>query len=165
MLGIELGGSEMSNLLFHKGEPFMPEPHDIKLAAQSSERLAPLLPRRREDLLVTIRVGKDEAPITLPFSAVQMLQHILMEMAQGNAITLIPINATLTTQQAADLLNVSRPFLVKLIDKGEIPCVKVGTHRRIRAEDLFQYRAKSEEVKRKALDELTQHGQDLEMGY
>ncbi|MDP1834353.1 MAG: helix-turn-helix domain-containing protein [Chlamydiales bacterium] len=155
----------MSNLSFNRGEPFMPEPHDIELAAQSSEKLAPLMPRRKEDLLVTIRVGEDEAPITVPFSAIQMLQHILTQMAQGNAITLIPVNATLTTQQAADLLNVSRPYLVKLIERGEISFFKVGTHRRIRAEDLFQYRAKSEEIKRKALDELTQQAQELDMGY
>jgi excisionase family DNA binding protein len=155
----------MSNARFHKGEPLFPEPHDVELAAQSSKDLAPLLPRREEDLLVTIRVGEDEAPITLPVSAIQMLQQILVQMAQGNAITLIPIHAILTTQQAADLLNVSRPFLIKLIEHGEIHCEKVGTHRRIRAADLFQYQRKSEETKQKALDELTKQAQELDMGY
>lgn len=155
----------MSNALFQKGEPIMPEPHDIELAAQSSEKLAPLLPKLREDLLVTIRVGKKEAPITLPFSVIQLLQQILLQMAQGNAVTMIPINANLTTQQAADLLNVSRPFLVKLLEKGEIPFVKVGTHRRIRAADLFQYRMKSEKAKQRALDELIKQAQELDLGY
>lgn len=143
----------------------MPEPHDIELAVQSSVKLAPLLSKKKDDILVTIRVGEGEAPIILPFSAIQLLQQILTQMAQGNAVTLIPIHANLTTQQAADLLNVSRPFLVKLLENGEIPHEKVGTHRRIKAADLFKYQAISNEEKQKALDELTQQAQELDMGY
>lgn len=155
----------MANALLKKGEIVMPEPHDIELAVQSSEKLAPLISKKKEDILVTIRVGEGEAPITVPFSAIKLLQMILTQMAQGNAVNLIPVNAKLTTQQAADLLNVSRPFLIKLLEKGEIPFEKVGTHRRINAEDLLKYQVKFEERKRKALDELTKQAQELEMGY
>ncbi len=155
----------MSNALFQANEPIMPEPRDIELAAQSSEKLASLLSKRKKDFLITIKIDDKEAPITFPFSAIQLLQKILTQMAQGNAITLIPIHANLTTQQAADLLNVSRPFLVKLLEKGKIPFEKIGTHRRIRAKDLLEYKAKLEEEKKQALDELIKQAQELDMGY
>lgn len=151
----------MSKAAFQKNEPLMPDRHDIELAVESSEKLAPILSKSQEDLLVTI----SEIPITLPFSAIQLLQQILTQMAQGNAVTLIPIHANLTTQQAADLLNVSRPFLIKLLEQQIIPFEKVGTHRRIKAENLFKYRAKLNLEKQKALDQLTQQAQELDMGY
>ena len=86
-------------------------------------------------------------------------------MGQGNAVTLIPLHAELTTQEAANLMNISRPYLNKLLDRGDIPHHKVGTHRRIRFEDLERFRGRREVERRKALEELAAQAQELGAGY
>lgn len=98
--------------------------------------------------------GSDAETVTLPEAAARMLLHILDEMAHGNAIALVPLRAELTTQQAADMLNVSRPFVVRLIEDGRLPHRKVGTHRRVRVDDLMAYRRRAEEDRDAALLEL-----------
>ena len=154
----------MASSLPRYNEPVLPNPHDMELAAQSSQKLAALFAKKKENEPVTIHIADGEG-ICLPFGAIQLLIGLLSEMASGNAVTLIPIHKFLTTQEAADLLNVSRPYLIKLIEKGEIPFEKVGTHRRIKAEDLFKYRSDLSEDKNAALDELSQQAQDLDLEY
>ena len=106
-----------------------------------------------------------EEGIAIPASAFRLLTDILTQMAQGNAVTLIPVHAELTTQQAAELLNVSRPFLIRLIEEGKIPHRKVGTHRRIRFHNLMEYKRLVDQARLKALEELSAQAQQLGMGY
>ena len=91
--------------------------------------------------------------------------EVLTEMSEGNAVSITSIHSVMTTQEAADILNVSRPFLVQLLENGEIPFHKVGTHRRVRYEDVLGYKKSIDAKRRKALDELAAQAQELGMGY
>ena len=101
----------------------------------------------------------------VPEFAFHFLLQLLQETAKGNAVTLIPVHSELTTQQAADLLNVSRPYVVKLLERGEIPFHKRGRHRRIRFDDLVQYKSKDELNREKAFDEMVELSEELGIGY
>ena len=90
---------------------------------------------------------------------------ILAEMAQGHGVALLPVQAELTTQQAADLLKVSRPYLIRLLEDRRIPFRLVGQHRRVRFDDLLAYQRKDDEERRRVADELTADAQELGMGY
>ncbi len=112
-------------------------------------------------------IGDDVPPQTfvLPAEAVRLLTDMLAHLAQGRAVAVLPEDAALTTQQAADMLNVSRPYLVQKLEAGAIPFHKAGTHRRVYLRDLITYRERSAARSRALLDELTQEAQDLGMGY
>lgn len=98
----------------------------------------------------------------IPASALRLLLEVLTEIGQGNAVSIIPIHADLTTQEAADVLNVSRPFLVQLLEKGDMPFHKIGTHRRVRYQDVISYKKRVDTERRKALDELAAEAQVLD---
>src|SRR4051812_6656350 len=122
--------------------------------AKAALRAFSALPRRRAaSRIVQVRSeGKGRAiSATIPRDAFELFLEILGQMANGNAVTIVPVHAELTTQQAADLLNVSRPFLVALLDEGKIPSRKVGSHRRVKAADLVAYRQRDEAERQKVL--------------
>uniref|UniRef100_A0AAU2VWJ8 Helix-turn-helix domain-containing protein n=1 Tax=Streptomyces sp. NBC_00008 TaxID=2903610 RepID=A0AAU2VWJ8_9ACTN len=102
-------------------------------------------------------------PLTLPREAVELLAGLLAHLGAGRGVSIVPSTAELTTQQAADILNVSRPFLIGLLDAGEIECRLVGTHRRITASSLMEYKQTDDRRRREAADELTQLGQETGM--
>ena len=155
----------MATMTSRTREPVVPTAQDAAIAREASRMLAPYI-----DHLENLRfqVGEERKAaqkLSLPASAIRLLLDLLTEMAAGNAVTLIPVHAQLTTQQAADVLNVSRPFLVSLLEEGKIPHVKVGTHRRILFEDLMRYKNSIDRERRKALDELVSQSEALGMGY
>lgn len=141
-------------------EPVAPSKDDVQLAKSSSRRLVPFRDRK-----LTVRIAETDEQVELPAAAVRMLVDLLSAMAEGNAVTLIPIHAELTTQQAADLLGVSRPFLVKQLDEEVIPFRRVGTHRRVLFRDLMKYKHDIDQKRTQALDELAEQAQELGMGY
>lgn len=106
-------------------------------------------------------IDPDGEQIVLPPSLYLVLKRIVSHLAHGRAVTVVPINKEVTTQEAADILNVSRPYLVKLLEQGDIPFIKVGAHRRIRLDDLMEYKERRDAERDKALAELTQLSQDL----
>jgi excisionase family DNA binding protein len=153
-----------------------PTEAESRLALESSRRLGPTLadlPAPNEgngaphSVEISVHVpGKPSAgSLTIPAAALRLLGYILTEMAQGNVVTLTPIHAELTTKQAADLLNVSRPFLCKVLDNGKIPHRKVGRHRRVKYVDLMEYKKSIDDARSLDLDELVEEAQELDMGY
>ena len=131
--------------------------------ARTSKQLLSRYAREDESLTVRVIDADHEEPIELPAGAVTLLMDILGAMASGQGITLIPENAELTTVQAADILKVSRPFLIKLLDEGKIPYRKVGKHRRIRMEDVMNYKQAIDAERESILDELVADAQEQDI--
>lgn len=141
--------------------PTLPSEADAVLAKETSRVLASHI---RNGDPMELRILDDPSPdgmVKLPLSAARMLVRILEEMARGNAVTLIPVHAELTTQEAAELLNISRPSLIQLLDEGKIDYRRVGTHRRVRFEGLMKYKRAAEAARRAALEELAAYDQEL----
>ncbi|UUO08438.1 helix-turn-helix domain-containing protein [Blastopirellula sp. J2-11] len=155
----------MSTLIPKNFETVTPSDADAVLAMESSRLLAAHELGTSSSIHLQLLDGDLVETMTVPTSALRLFVRLLTEMSQGNSVTLIPTHSELTTQQAADLLNVSRPYVVKLLDEGKIPSRTVGKYRRVRFDDLMAYKQKDDKARTKVLDQLSADAQDLGMGY
>jgi excisionase family DNA binding protein len=146
--------------MVHYSEIHAPTEQEIKLACESSRTLSSFLARGEPVRLHVEGMGNVE--VELPPSAFRVIVELLSSMAQGRAVTLVPIEAELTTQQAADFLGVSRKFLIdQLLEKNKIPFRKVGSHRRILFGHLTAYKQENEAKRLEAIDAMVAHDQKL----
>lgn len=105
-------------------------------------------------------ISPSDEELEIPSSVYEVLVRVVREMDRGNGITIIPVHAELTTQQAAELLNVSRPYLVKLLKEEQIPYHQVGRHRRVRVQDLLDYKKRRDSERRRLLKKMVEEGQE-----
>lgn len=144
----------------------LPRTQDIEAATTAHRELAAYLATGLEAKLVQLVDSDDRLHrIRLPMSALQLLSEILSEMADGNAVRIVPVHAELTTQEAADLLSVSRPYVVKLLETGKLGFHNMGKHRRIWLKDLMTYKKVRDERSDLAIESLAAEAQELRMGY
>ncbi|MBI1757613.1 MAG: helix-turn-helix domain-containing protein [Actinobacteria bacterium] len=137
--------------------PIQPDERDIDAASSALVQVKRYLEQHRGGPdRVTVRVvDAHDGELVVPRGAVELLARILAYMAEGRAVSVVPAHAELTTQQAADLLNVSRPYLIGLLTAGEIEYRKVGSHRRVMMSSLVDYLRKDDQRRRSKADELT----------
>jgi excisionase family DNA binding protein len=143
----------------------LPPTEQDSTIARSSKQLLSRYAREHHSLTLRVIDAEQDEAIELPAGAVAMLMDILGVMAAGQGITLIPENAELTTVQSAEILNVSRPFLIKLLEEGKIPYRKVGKHRRVRMEDVMNYKKAIDQEREDLLNQLVADAQEQNMGY
>lgn len=147
-------------------EAAQPTASESVLARDAGQALARLAGHNKVVRIEAHEEGEGEgATFVLPARAVRLLCDILGQMAAGNAVAVTHVPTELTTQQAADLLNVSRPFLVRLLEEGKLPFRKVGTHRRILYSDLMAYKRQEDQARRNVLKEMAKQAQELGLGY
>jgi excisionase family DNA binding protein len=141
--------------------PVLPSETEALLARETSRVLAA---RMQDTDPMELRILDHDTPeetLKLPVPAVRLLLRILEEMARGNAVTLIPLHAELTTQEAADMLNISRPTLIQFLDEKKIKFRRIGTHRRIPLEAVMEYKRKTRAERQTAIDEFVSHNEEL----
>jgi excisionase family DNA binding protein len=141
--------------------PALPSEAEVTLAKEMSRVLASRKQSASPLQLRLVDESDKNNTLQLPAPAVDMLVRILEEMARGNAVSLIPVQTELTTQEAADLLQISRPSLIQLLEDGQIPFRRVGTHRRVRFADLLSFKRRADAERRAVLAELAAYDQEL----
>ena len=144
----------------------LPDEKAIAAATESSREIAAFVSSKLDiQRIELIDEAQQRQVVELPTFALRLLGDILNELALGNTVKVVPVHAELTTQEAADMLNVSRPHLVKLLDEGQIPHTKTGSHRRIKFTDVMAFKAERDRVSQAAMEELAAQAQVLNMGY
>lgn len=135
----------------------LPTHDEIQSAAEASTAIAIAMDRDG-----SLKVNGLDGPVHIAPAIGSLMIELLGHISKGDMVTLVPIGAMLTTQQAADMLNVSRPYFVGLLKRGDIPFTQVGAHRRVRFTDLTAYQDRMAKKKDDALDELTRLGQEYD---
>ncbi|MEH1836331.1 MAG: helix-turn-helix domain-containing protein [Nostoc sp.] len=126
--------------------------------AEAIKELEHILNQENSQLILVTANGEE---MTITDSVFRVLRQVVQAMALGKNVSIVTHNPELTTQQAADLLNVSRPYLIKLLEQCELPYIMVGTHRRVKFEDLRKYKQQRDTKRRQLLDELIGESQEL----
>ncbi|MBW4666121.1 MAG: helix-turn-helix domain-containing protein [Cyanomargarita calcarea GSE-NOS-MK-12-04C] len=156
----------MTTSLNQNIEQTIPTDKDVAVAKIGSQILVSYLQKNYADTSFRlISNGTEGEIVTIPTAALSLLVEILIQMADGNTVSIIPLKKELTTQEAADILQVSRPYLVQLLESGEIPYRKVGTRRRILTQDIINYKNRIDAARSQTLAELSAQAQELNMGY
>ena len=137
-----------------------PTEEEARRASEAARALSAAM--TPQGLPFTVARDGDQLSLELPPALGQLVLDVLAHVARGEMVTFVPYGAILSTKEAADLLNVSRPFLVKLLEEGEISFHRVGSHRRIRAEDVLAYKRRRDGERRDALDEMQRLGQEFD---
>ena len=141
-------------------DPLTPSEEETRIAESSAQQLASLAGQTTHQTIKLVGKGK-AGDVVIPRTAFRLLVQILKQMARGKAVTVIPVDAEMTTQQAADFLGVSRPYLVRLLETGALPFRRIGTHRRVRLADVLEYKRKSDEERRQVLDQLAALSEEM----
>lgn len=142
--------------------PPSPDATEVKEADVALRRVKRYLSTHADERAIRVVVGGEaDDALSIPRGAVELLARVLAHMAAGQGVSVVPAHAELTTQQAADLLNVSRPYLIGLLDAGEIEYRKVGKHRRVRVDSLMDYKRRDDHGRREAADALSDLNQDM----
>lgn len=147
-------------VIAHRRSAQPPGEDEIAQAREAGRRLARLLPDDAGPLRLVTDDSRHQT-ISFPPGALRVFVEVLAQLGQGRAVTLVPQRAELTTQEAADYLNVSRPYVVGLIEQNRLPARKVGTRRRVAFEDLVRFDEQDRATRRAALDELARIDQQL----
>lgn len=138
----------------------LPSEEEAKQAVLAAQAINRHLDREEGQQPLMVKLA-DGAIVPLPASAARLLVDVLTSIGDGNAVLVLPMHREVSTQQAADLLNVSRPYLIGMLERRELPFRQVGTRRRIQLEDVLAYKARQAERRRRVLDELTAQAEDL----
>jgi excisionase family DNA binding protein len=142
--------------------PQLPTDDEITQAKEASRQLARMLPEGQLPLRLVTENNRHEM-ISIPPGAVRLFMDVLTQLGQGRGVTILPEKVELTTQEVADYLNVSRPYVVKLIDSGKLAARMVGTRRRVAIEDLVRFDQEDRKLRRAALDEMARLDHAMEL--
>ena len=144
----------------------LPTPEEVALAKISSRELSAFLETKADTQALSITDKEGTAhPVEIPVSALRLLVEVLTQLGEGNTVNLIPVHAELTTQEGADMLNVSRPTFIKLLDGGKVPFHRSGNRRKVKFTDVYDYKQQINQQRLATLEELSALDQEMGMGY